>query len=130
MMEEHIIFDNVSLADIMKDIYSNSAATQREIKKFIDKLAPLVSTVDDAVQIAPVIQQFIDTGVKNDDQLIKLAQIVQRIITSQAKNVGDDGFLSDGEKLTLLDNVKFQLTEMKKGSKELEDTVNDLAAKV
>lgn len=130
MMEEHIIFDNVSLADIMKDIYSNSAATQREIKKFIDKLAPLVSTVDDAVQIAPVIQQFIDTGVKNDDQLIKLAQIVQRIITSQAKNVGDDGFLSDGEKLTLLDNVKFQLTEMKKGSEELEDTVNDLAAKV
>lgn len=129
-MEEHIIFDNVSLADIMKDIYSNSAATQREIKKFIDKLAPLVSTVDDAVQIAPVIQQFIDTGVKNDDQLIKLAQIVQRIITSQAKNVGDDGFLSDGEKLTLLDNVKFQLTEMKKGSEELEDTVNDLAAKV
>lgn len=130
MMEEHIIFDNVSLADIMKDIYSNSAATQREIKKFIDKLAPLVSTVDDAVQIAPVIQQFIDTGVKNDDQLIKLAQIVQRIITSQAKNVGDDGFLSDGEKLTLLDNVKFQLTEIKKGSEELEDTVNDLAAKV
>lgn len=129
-MEEHIIFDNVSLADIMKDIYSNSAATQREIKKFIDKLAPLVSTVDDAVQIAPVIQQFIDTGVKNDDQLIKLAQIVQRIITSQAKNVGDDGFLSDGEKLTLLDNVKFQLTEIKKGSEELEDTVNDLAAKV
>lgn len=129
-MEDNIIFDGVTLADVFRDIYNNATIKRTEIKRFIDKLAPLVTTVDDAVQVAPVIKEFMEVSVKNDEQLIKLSQIVQRIVTAQTKSVGDDGFLTDNEKLNLIANVQTQLSEMSKASDELEDVVNNIAETV
>jgi hypothetical protein len=56
--------------------------------------------------IGPIIKDLVDTSVKNDDALIKLAAIAQRIISSQHKAEGDTGFLSDEEKQQLLNDLE------------------------
>jgi len=65
--------------------------------------------------IAPIIRDLIDSSIKNDDHLIKLATIAQRLATAEAKGIGEDGWLSEHEKAQLLT--------------ELEDTVNEIDKK-
>jgi hypothetical protein len=63
--------------------------------------------------IGPIIKDLVDTSVKNDDSLIKMAAIAQRIIGAQNKTEGDSGFLSDREKEQLL--------------KQLDETIHEVA---
>ena len=81
----------------------------------IESLRKLIKNVGEATVLAPIIRDLIDTSVKNDDHLIKLATIAQRLAAAEAKGIGEDGWLSEHEKTQLLT--------------ELEDTVNELDKK-
>jgi hypothetical protein len=57
--------------------------------------------------IVPLIKEYMDVQVKNDEQLVKLAAVVQRIITSHS--VGTDGemtgFLTEEEKRQIMQEI-------------------------
>ena len=55
----------------------------------ISELRPLVRDIGDATLIVPLIKEYLEIGVKNDEQLIKMATIVQRVL----QNIGEDGGL-------------------------------------
>ena len=78
------IFGKKTFSDLLKDIYSNSRQKERQITILIEELRPLVKTIGDATVIIPLIKEFVDVGVKNDELLVKMAAIIQRAI--QAKN--------------------------------------------
>jgi hypothetical protein len=46
--------------------------------------------------VVPLIKEYLDVSVKNDDSLIKMAGIVQRAMANSGGN-GDGDFLSDAE---------------------------------
>ena len=73
----------------------------------------LIRHSGDMAVMGPIIKDLIDSSVRNDDSLIKMAAIAQRIIGAQHKAEGDAGFLSNEEKEQLL--------------KQLEDTVHEVA---
>jgi hypothetical protein len=75
----------------------------------------LIKNVGEATVLAPIIRDLIDSSIKNDDHLIKLATIAQRLAQAEAKGIGEDGWLSEYEKAQLLT--------------ELEDTVNEIDKK-
>jgi hypothetical protein len=98
------IFDDVSFATIAKEIYEKKKEKDVTIQKLISDLSPLIKTVSDAGMLVPLLKEYLDTAVRNDDNLVKLAAIVQKLIVADKKIDGDgDGWsLSDADKKQLL----------------------------
>ena len=83
--------------------------------------------------IGPIIKDLVDTSVRNDESLIKMAAIAQRMIASKDKTVGEDGFLTDKEKeqlLQQLEDVVGEVADEKIQVDELTNEVEELKQKV
>jgi hypothetical protein len=115
MSTEFQLFDGKNLSSLFKDIYDNQQVKKKNISEMIESLRKLIKSVGEATVIAPIIRDLIDSSIKNDDHLIKLATIAQRLAQAEAKGIGEDGWLSETEKAQLLN--------------ELEDTVNEIDKK-
>ncbi|MDB2399633.1 hypothetical protein N9W01_00045 [bacterium] len=105
MDKDSELFKGKSFSDIMSDIYSNQKKKDRQIKLLIAQLEPMVKNLNDAAVVVPLIKEYLDISVKNDDALIKLAAIVQRMMKDS--NSGEAGglILSDEEKRQLMDAI-------------------------
>jgi altronate dehydratase len=99
------IFGNKSFSDILKNIYDNSREKEKQIKDLITGLKPLVIDTQSALMVVPLIKEYLDVSVKNDDSLIKMAGIVQRAMANAA-SAGDDGMLSEAEREQLMNAVQ------------------------
>lgn len=98
------LFGKKTFADLLKEIHSNSANKEREIRTLIDNLKPLINSTGDAVIIVPLIKDYLDVSVKNDDLLIKMAGIVQRAMNSNAGS--EDMLLTDADKEMLFESIQ------------------------
>tara|TARA_R110000764_G_scaffold74078_2_gene150665 strand:- start:43 stop:414 length:372 start_codon:yes stop_codon:yes gene_type:complete len=95
------IFKGKTLSDLFGEIYDNSKETKGQVQGLIRELKPLIESIGDATLIVPMIKEYMDIGVKNDDALIKLATIIQRIESAQAK--GESGEFDFGDLQDLLE---------------------------
>ena len=102
MDNQEELFKGVSFSDLMSDVYHNSKRTSRQINQLISQLQPLIRSSSDATIIVPLIKEYLEVSVKNDDHLVKLTAIVQRYISTKQTIVGSDSLLSDEEKKQLL----------------------------
>ena len=106
------IFEGKSFQDLTKDIYKNTTDRKKQIDLLISEIHGFITTIDDVVMVAPIIKEYMEVSVKNDEHLVKLAGVLQRII-SKSQGEGDESMLlSDSEKEELMGT--------------LQDTVNDL----
>ena len=113
MSTDFELFPGKNLSGLFKDIYDNQQNKKQRISELIAEMKKVIRHAGDMAVIGPIIKDLVDTSVKNDDALIKMAAIAQRIIGAQHKSEGDSGFLSDDEKEQLL--------------KQLEETVHEVA---
>jgi hypothetical protein len=98
------LFGKKTFADLLKEIHTNSSNKEKEIRGLIEGLKPFITSAGDAVIIVPLIKDYLDVSVKNDDLLIKMAGIVQRAMNSSS---GDDSMLiSDAEKEMLFESIQ------------------------
>ena len=75
------------------------------ISALISELKPLVQDIGDATLIVPLIKEYMELGLKNDEALIKVATIFQRIFANEGNE--DNGFgISEEEKEQLLKDIK------------------------
>ena len=91
-----ILFDDKSFGDLLKEIHSNQKKKAKQLASLIAELRPLVQSLGDAPVVVPLIKEYMEISVKNDDQLIKMAAIVQRLSTGASSN-GDGGLLTNEE---------------------------------
>jgi len=91
-----LIFDDKSFSDLLKEIHGNQKKKAKQLASLIAELRPLVQSLGDATVVVPLIKEYMEISVKNDDQLIKMAAIVQRLSTSSASG-GDGGLLTEDE---------------------------------
>ena len=109
------LFKDKSFSDLMSDVYHNSKKKDRQINQLISQLQPLIRTASDATIIVPLIKEYLDVAVKNDDHLVKLTAIVQRYISTQQTITGENSLLSEDEKTQLLkiaeDEFEEELTD-------------------
>jgi hypothetical protein len=96
------LFKGVKFSDLMSDVYHNSKKKDRQISQLISQLQPLIRNASDATVIVPLIKEYLEVGVKNDDHLVKLTAIAQRYISTNQTIQGSDSLLSDEEKEELL----------------------------
>jgi len=114
------IFKGTSFADLMSDVYHNSKKKDRQINQLISQLQPLIRNASDATVIVPLIKEYLDVAVKNDDHLVKLTAIVQRFISTKQTIAGADGLLSEEEKQQLMKIAEKTMTA------ELEDELDSI----
>jgi altronate dehydratase len=103
---EQKIFGQKSFSDLLKNIYDNSREKEKQIKDLISGLKPLVTDTQSALMVVPLIKEYLDVSVKNDDSLIKMAGIVQRAMNNSGN--GNDDFLSEAE----LDQIRGEVQKI------------------
>lgn len=97
------VFDDKTLSDLFKEIYFNSIDKREKIHNLIEDLKPFIKTIGDAAMLVPIIKEYLDVGVKNDEHLIKIAVIVQRLASATAQaDSGNDFGISEEEKKQLI----------------------------
>ena len=97
-----ILFDDKSFSDLLKEIHGNQRKKSKQLAQLIAELRPLVQSLGDATVVVPLIKEYMEISVKNDDQLIKMAAIVQRLSTGASQS-GDSGLLTAEEMDQLMD---------------------------
>ena len=99
------IFGGKTLSDLFQEIHENSTNTRNQVRALINELKPLIEGIGDATLIVPMIKEYMEIGVKNDDALIKMAAIIQRIEATSAKADGGDMF-DPSELAALLEDME------------------------
>ena len=100
------IYKGKNFSSLCKDIVKNSENKKDQIDILISELRTLIKTVNDAVIIVPLIKEYYDVGVKNDEQLIKLAAVVQRLVAKgQETGEGNAMILSEEDRKQLMEEV-------------------------
>jgi len=105
MSLEKIIFKEKRFSDLLEEIYDNQKRKEKQISGLIGELRPLIQDTGDATLVVPLIKEYMEIGVKNDEQLVKIATILQRIFQNQ--DSGAEGFgISDEEREQLLKEIE------------------------
>jgi hypothetical protein len=101
---DNVVFGGKKFSDILEEIYNNQKKKDKQISALIAELKPLVQEIGDATLIVPLIKEYLEISVKNDEQLIKMATIIQRIMNTGGTS--ENGFgISDEEKAQLLAEI-------------------------
>jgi hypothetical protein len=101
---ENVVFGKKTFSSILEEIYDNQKKKDKQISALISELKPLISDIGDATLIVPLIKEYLEISVKNDEQLIKMATIIQRALNSTSSDDGGFG-ISDEEKAQLLAEI-------------------------
>jgi len=113
---DNIIFKKKKFSDILREIYENQKKKEAQISGLISELKPLVKDIGDATLIVPLIKEYLEIGVRNDEQLIKMATIVQRALNNSS---GEEALgITEEEKQQLmeeLDKLNTNFEEKKNG---------------
>ena len=118
-----IIFDDKSFSDLLKEIHKNKSKKSKQLASLIAELRPLITSLGDATVVVPLIKEYMEISVKNDDQLIKMAAIVQRLSTG-ASNTGDGGLLTE-EEMEQLQSVAEEISKTVEEPKQLNKPKED-----
>ena len=81
---DNIVFKNKKFSDILNEIYDNQKKKEKQISGLISELKPLINDIGDATLIVPLIKEYMEIGVRNDEQLIKMATIIQRALNNSS----------------------------------------------
>ena len=100
---DNIVFKKKKFSDILSEIYDNQKKKEKQISGLISELKPLIEDIGDATLIVPLIKDYMEIGVKNDEQLIKMATIIQRALNN---STGDDPMgITEEEKQQLMEEL-------------------------
>jgi hypothetical protein len=107
------VFEGKSLSDVFKDIYDNSVTNKKQLEVLMKEVVGFIKDGDTAVQIIPMLKEYLEINVKNDEQLVKLATIVQRLATAAKQGDSDEEFgLSEKEKEQLMTSIEHTVNEL------------------
>ena len=120
MASDYEIFEGKSLSGLFKDIYENTKTNKTQLEVLMKEVVGFIKDGDTAVQIIPMLKEYLEINVKNDDQLVKVAAIVQRIIAAENKGSSEEEFgLSDAEKEQLMGAIEDAATDLQSHSDEI-----------
>ena len=124
MSKDKEIFEGKTFQDLTRDIYENSQKKKLQIDLLIQEIHGFITTIDDVVMVAPIIKEYMDASIKNDEHLVKLAGVLQRIISKSQGADDESMLLSESEKEELMGTLQDTVTDLQKESDRLSDIKN------
>jgi hypothetical protein len=101
---DNVVFGKKKFSDILSEIYDNQKRKEKQISGLIAELKPLISDIGDATLIVPLIKEYLEIGVKNDEQLIKMSTIIQRALNTSS---GEESLgITEEEKQQLMEELE------------------------
>jgi len=125
MATDYEIFKGKTLGDVFKDIYDNSHTNKKQLEVLMKEVVGFIKDGDTAIQIIPMLKEYLEINVKNDEQLVKLATIVQRITAAEGRisDSGDEFGLSESEKEQLMNAIESDVQELQVKKDEIESSI-------
>ena len=126
MSNDYEIFEGKTLSDVFKDIYDNSKTNKQQLEVLMKEVVGFIKDGDTAVQIIPMLKEYLEINVKNDEQLVKLATIVQRITAAEKRvsDSGDEFGLTENEKQQLMDAIESDVQELQIKKDEIDSSIS------
>ena len=126
MANDYEIFEGKSLSGLFKDIYDNTEKNKKQLEVLMQEVVGFIKDGDTAVQIIPMLKEYLEINVKNDEQLVKLATIVQRITAAERRvsDSGDEFGLSEAEKKQLMDAIESDVQELQIKKDEIDSSIS------
>ncbi len=119
-MSDFKVFEGKSLSDVFEDIYNNSETNKKQLDILIKEIVGFIKDSDTAIQLIPAIKEYLEIKVKNDEQLVKMASIVQRLVSSESKGSESEFGLTEKEKEQLVGSIE----KVAQDAQEYTDEVN------
>jgi len=107
---DSVIFGEKKFSDILEEIYNNQKKKSEQVTALISELKPLIQEIGDATLIVPLIKEYMEIGVKNDDALIKMATIIQRVVNNSNED-GGIGITDEEKDALLIEMEKLQINK-------------------
>ena len=127
MSQDYELFEGKSLSSLFKDIYDNSKHNKEQLEILVKEVAGYIKDGDMAIQLIPMIKEYLEINVKNDEQLVKLAPVVQRLIAAEGKGGSESEFgLSEKEKEQLLTSIDDVVVDLQKKSDNLTQDIKSV----
>ena len=127
MSQDYELFEGKSLSSLFKDIYDNSKHNKEQLEILVKEVAGYIKDGDMAIQLIPMIKEYLEINVKNDEQLVKLATVVQRLIAAEGKGGSESEFgLSEKEKEQLLTSIDDVVVDLQKKSDNLTQDIKSV----
>ena len=129
MEKDFNIFDGKNFSDLSKEIYDNSKLKKTQLDLLIQEVHGYIQGIEDIALVGPIIKELFDASIKNDDNLLKLATVIQRIMNKQADAVEDTSLLSESEKEELMASLEDAAASLQSKSDELTKDITKLKPK-
>ena len=120
MEKDFKIFDDKNFSDLSKEIYENSKLKKTQIDLLIQEVHSYIQGIEDIAIVGPVLKELFDVAVKNDDNLLKLATVIQRIMNKRVDDDSDISLLSEAEKEELMNTLEDTAAELQKKSDDID----------
>ena len=120
MEKDFNIFGDKKFSDLSQEIYENSKLKKTQIDLLIQEVHGYIQGIEDIAIVGPVLKELFDVAVKNDDNLLKLATVIQRIMNKQFDLTEDTSLLSDDEKQELMDSLEEAAASLQDKSDEIQ----------
>ena len=114
------IFGDKNFSDLSQEIYENSKLKKTQIELLVQEVHGYIQGIEDIAIVGPVLKELFDVAVKNDDNLLKLANVIQRIMNKQLDLTEDTSLLSDEEKQELMDSLEEAAASLQDKSDEMQ----------
>ena len=119
------VFEGKTLSDVFKDIYDNSKRNKEQLEVLMKEVVGFIKDGDTAVQIIPMLKEYLEINVKNDEQLVKLATIVQRLANASKQGDSEGEFgLTDAEKEQLMSSIEETVNELQDHNDNILSKIN------
>ena len=120
MEKDFNIFGDKNFSDLSQEIYENTKLKKTQIDLLIQEVHSYIQGIEDIAIVGPVLKELFDVAVKNDDNLLKLATVIQRIMSKHQIDDSDVGLLSEEEKEELMNSLEDAATELQKKSDDID----------
>ena len=105
------LFEDKTISDVYKNIYDNATKTRNQVKGLIDQIKPFVKNLESSIIIVPLIREYMEILVRNDEHLIKLADSAIRLLKDGKAGGGEGEVLTEAEKKQILENAEEYVEE-------------------
>ena len=129
MEKDFKIFGDKNFSDLSQEIYENSKLKKTQIDLLVQEVHGYIQGIEDIAIVGPILKELMDVGVKNDDNLLKLATVIQRIMNKQADVTEETSLLSEDEKEELMNALEDMSGDLQKKSDKLTKDVVKLRPK-
>jgi hypothetical protein len=119
------VFDGKSFKDLCKDVVERSQSKKDQLDTLISDIRSLIKQPNDVQVFMPRIKELLEVGIKNDEQIVKLCAVVQRLQSTQIEASGGDTVgLSDEEKVQLIQARENEIKTLKEIKEEVESSIS------